>query len=125
MPHGEIGRRRMTPVPSFSPNLSGSLLVPCLILFCIVLPAARSDAAAEGFFDLYGGAAMNRAADVSVFETRSSGTQSAAASIDLSSSGELGFRFGAWHPTRSWLGLGMDIGYFRADGPGVDISAFP
>ena len=92
---------------------------------CLLLIAAHGNARAEGFFDFYAGAARNNEADVSVSETTSSGTASATASIDLSSSTEFGIRIGAWHPTYNWVGLGMDLGYFHADGPGVDITAFP
>ena len=94
-------------------------------LFCLLLIAAQGNAWAEGFFDLYVGVAKNNKADVSVSETTFSGTTSAAASIDLSSSTEFGTRFGAWHPTYNWVGLGMDLGYMRMDGPGVEITAFP
>jgi len=94
-------------------------------LFCVLLIAAHGNAWAEGFFDLYVGAAMNNRADVSVSETRSSGTTSAAASIDLPSSTEFGIRVGAWLPTYNWVGMGIDLGYAHAEGPGVDINAFP
>lgn len=46
-------------------------------------------------------------------------------SIDLSSSTEFGIRFGAWHPTYNWVGMGIDMGYLHADGSGVDITALP
>jgi len=94
-------------------------------LFCLLLIAAHGNAWAEGFFDLYVGVAKNHEADVRVSETTSSGTTSAAASIDLSSSTEFGIRVGVWHPTYNWVGLGMDLGYLQANGPGVDITAFP
>ena len=102
-----------------------SLKVVPSTLFCVLLIAAQTNAWAEGFFDLYVGVAKNNTADVSVSETTSSGTTSAAASIDLSSSAAFGARLGAWHPTYNWIGLGMDMGYFQADGPGVDIKAYP
>ena len=94
-------------------------------LFCLLLIAAHGNAWAEGFFDLYVGVTKNNTADVSVSETTSAGTTSAAASIDLSSSTEFGIRFGVWHPTYSWIGMGIDMGYLHADGPGVDITALP
>jgi hypothetical protein len=28
-------------------------------------------------------------------------------------------------PTYNWIGLAMDVGYFRAEGPGVDVTALP
>lgn len=94
-------------------------------LFCLLLIAAHGNAWAEGFFDLYAGVTKNNKADVSVSETTSSGTTTAAASIDLSSSTEFGIRFGAWHPAYNWIGMGIDMGYAHAEGPGVDIDALP
>ena len=105
--------------------VSKSLKIVHSTLFCLLLITAHGSARAEGFFDFYAGAATNNEADVSVSETTSSGTASATASIDLSSSTEFGIRLGAWHPTYNWIGLAMDLGYFRADGPGVDITGFP
>jgi hypothetical protein len=104
--------------------VSKSLKIVHWTLFCLLLIVAHGNARAEGFFDFYAGAARNNEADVSVSETTSSGTTSAAASIDLSST-EFGARFGAWHPTYDWIGLGMDLGYFHSDGPGVDVTALP
>ena len=95
------------------------------ILPCLLLIAAPANAVAEGFLDLYGTPSMNATADVRVSETTSSGTTSAAASIDLSSSKEFGARFGAWFPKYNWVGLAMDVGYLQAEGPGVDITALP
>jgi len=95
-------------------------------LFCVLLIAGRGNAWGEGFFDLYVGATKNNRADVNVSETTSSGTTSASASIDLPSSTEFGIRVGAWgDSTYNWLGMGIDLGYLHADGPGVDIDAFP
>ena len=96
------------------------------ILFC--RPPDRRDRRTPGrkvSSTCTSGVAKNHEADVSVSETTSSGTTSAAASIDLSSSTEFGIRFGAWHPTYNWVGLGMDLGYLHAEAPGVDITAFP
>mgnify|MGYP001248546222 CR=1 FL=1 len=101
------------------------LKVAASTLFCVLLIAAQANAGAEGFFDLYVGVTKNSKADVNVSETTSSGTKSAGASIDLSSSTEFGIRFGVWHPTYNWIGMGIDMGYLHADGPGVDINAFP
>lgn len=102
--------------------------VPMALLYtlpCLLLIAAQGNAGAEGFVDLYVGTANNWRADVSVSETTSSGTTSAAASIDLPSTTEFGIRFGAWHPTYNWLGIGLDLGYHHAGAPGVDVTAFP
>jgi opacity protein-like surface antigen len=95
-------------------------------LFCVLLIAAHGNAWAEGFFDLYVGVTKNNKADVSVSETTSSGTTSAAGSIDLSSSTEFGMRFGLWgNSTYNWVGMGIDLGYLHAEGSGVDITALP
>jgi len=94
-------------------------------LSCLLLIATQANAGDDGFFDLYVGVAMNSRADVNVSETTSSGTTSASASIDLSSSTEFGLRFGAWHPTYNWVGMGIDLGYLHADASGVDVTAFP
>jgi len=91
---------------------------------CILLIVSPVTAWAEGFLDLYGGPSMSGTAYVRVSETSSSGTTSARASIDLSST-NFGARVGAWHPTYNWIGLGMDAGYFQANGSGVDIKAYP
>ena len=101
------------------------LLVVHSILLCVLLIAAPANAGSEGFVDLYLGAAGNWSADVNVSETTSAGKTSAAATIDLTSSTAVGLRDGAWHPTYDWIGMGIDLGYFQADGPGVDITAFP
>jgi opacity protein-like surface antigen len=92
---------------------------------CLLLIVTQTNAGAEGFLDLYVGTSSNWRADVSVSETTSSGTTSAAATTDLSSSTEFGVRFGAWLPKYNWFGMGIDLGYAHAEGPGVDINTFP
>ena len=94
-------------------------------LFFLLLVAGRTNARAEGFAELYLGTAGNWRADTSVSETRSSGTTSAAATIDLPSPTEFGLRFGAWHPTHDYVGMGIDFGYAHASAPGVEITTFP
>jgi hypothetical protein len=102
------------------------LKIAASTLFSVLLIAAHGNAWGEGFIDLYAGVKKNNMADVNVSETRSSGTTSAAASIDLSSSTEFGMRCGAWGDTTyNWVGMGIDLGYLHADGPGVDITALP
>src|SRR5512139_3107280 len=93
-------------------------------LVCMLLIITQATARAEGFLDLYGGPVIKGTADVRVSETSSSGTTSSSASVDLSST-MFGAKIGVWHPTYNWVGLGMDTGYFKANGPGVDIDAFP
>ena len=95
------------------------------ILLCLLPIAVHADAGAEGFVDLYLGMNGDWRADVHVSETTSSGTTSAAATIDSTSSTEFGVRFGVWFPTYNWIGMAMDLGYEHAKGPGVDINAFP
>ena len=81
--------------------------------------------AGEGNLDFYGGWTLHGTVDVSVSETSASGTTSASESIDPTTAGELGARLQGWLPSHRWLGLGMDVGYFRVEGPGVDIDAYP
>lgn len=95
-----------------------------VIFACILLIVTQGNSGAEGFLDLYGGPVISGTADLRVSETSVSGTSSAAASVDLTSTA-FGARIGVWHPTYNWIGLGMDTGYLKANGPGVDIDAFP
>jgi hypothetical protein len=95
-----------------------------MIFACTLLIVSPGIAGAEGFLDLYGGPVINGTADVRVSETSSTGTRSASASVDLTSTA-FGARIGVWHPTHNWIGLGMDTGYLKANGPGLDIDAFP
>lgn len=99
--------------------------IALLVLACFFLSVISGNARSEGFLDVYGGRAISSHADVSVSETTSSGTTSAEASGELSSSGAFGVRVGAWFPTYDWLGLGMDLGYLRAQGAGLDAKFFP
>jgi Outer membrane protein beta-barrel domain len=94
-------------------------------IFFALLIAGQANAGDEGFLDLYVGTVNTWKADVSVSETTSSGTTSASATVDLPSSTEFGVRFGAWHPTYNWVGLGIDLGYAHAEGAGVNVDAFP
>jgi hypothetical protein len=94
-------------------------------LVCILLIFSPVKSWAEGFLDVYGGPSIGGTADVRVSESTSSGTRSAQTSIDLSSAAAFGIRAGVWLPTYNWIGFGMDVGYLKADGPGVSIDAFP
>lgn len=96
-----------------------------MVLACIFLAVISGNARSEGFLDVYGGRAISSHAEVSISETTSSGTTSAEASGGLSSSGAFGVRVGAWFPTYDWLGLGMDLGYLRSQGSGLDAKFFP
>lgn len=94
-------------------------------LVCLILSVMSGDARCEGFIDAYGGWTVGGKTDVTVSETRASGTRSAATSGDLSSAPAIGMRLGAWFPSHGWLGLGMDIGYLDAEGPGLHASILP
>lgn len=94
-------------------------------LVCILLIFSPVKTWGEGFLDVYGGPSIEGTADVRVSETTAAGTSSAQASIDLSSASAGGIRAGLWFPTYNWIGFGMDVGYLKADGPGVNINAFP
>jgi len=101
-------------------------VLPGAALLLVLMAAWSGHAwAGGGALDVYGGVTLNRPVEVGISETRSSGTTSAAASIDSDTSGEFGLRLLGWYPPHPWLGLGLDVGYFRADGPGVSIDAIP
>ena len=99
--------------------------IALLVLACFFLSVISGNARSEQFIDVYGGRAISSHADVSVSETTSSGTTSAEVSGELSSSGAFGVRLGGWFPTYDWLGLGMDLGFLRAQGSGLDAKIFP
>lgn len=95
-----------------------------IILAAALLVVPHGKARAGGSLEVYWGSGLSPTADVSVSERSGSGTTSAAASIDLTST-ELGARLVGWHPSHAWLGLAMDVGYLHANGTGVDIDAVP
>ena len=90
-----------------------------------MMAAAVEARAASGSLDVYGGVTLHRPVEVSVSETSGSGTNSATGSIDVSNTGEIGLRMQGWLPSHDWFGLALDVGYFQAHGPGVNISAYP
>jgi Outer membrane protein beta-barrel domain len=73
---------------------------------------------AQGFLDVYAGAAFTDSDDLT---TRIAGF-SIHDSVDFDPSAEVGIRGGIWFPDLPWLGLASDLSYFRLDGPssGVD-----
>src|SRR5512139_1861251 len=95
------------------------------LLLALISTTHAQAGVGPGALDLYGGATLNRPVEVSVSETTGSGTTSASAGIDPATTGEFGVRLQGWLPSHEWFGLGLDVGYFRVDGPGVSIDAIP
>lgn len=86
-------------------------------VMALVLAVAGSGRA-QGFLDVYGGAAFTSDSDLT---TRISGS-SLQDDVEFDPSAEVGIRGGLWFPDLPWLGLASDFSYFELDGPsaGVD-----
>ena len=84
-----------------------------------VLSLALPDSgSAQGWLDVYGGAAFTSGNDL----TTRIGGFSLDDRVDFDPSAEVGIRGGLWFPELPWLGVASDLSYFRLDGPsnGVD-----
>jgi hypothetical protein len=73
---------------------------------------------AEGFIDFYVGAAITRDSDQKVSAPGFSDTSP----IDWDTSVTAGGRFGFWFESLEWVGLALDVSFFRPD---KDITVFP
>jgi hypothetical protein len=80
--------------------------------------AVAGSGRAQGFLDVYGGAAFTTDSD---FATRIGGS-SLHDDVEFDPSAEVGIRGGLWFPDLPWLGLASDLSYFELNGPsaGVD-----
>lgn len=87
--------------------------------------ALAGSAAAEGFFDVYGGGAFTRDDDVKVTGLPVSGR----AEVDFESSSVVGGRLGLWLDGIPVLGGALDVSVYNADGKDgfdpADIDVFP
>jgi Outer membrane protein beta-barrel domain len=83
-----------------------------------LLLALAGSASAQGFLDVYGGAAFTSDSDL---VTRIGGS-SLHDDVELDPSAEVGIRGGMWFPDLPWLGIASDFSYFELNGPaaGVD-----
>ena len=105
---------------------NAALLVPTLrhprlrwvaILVSGWLTAAHSGASAEGFADLYAGWSTTRDSQVTLATTPSSGRSvSTSEHADYGRSTVAGIRIGRWSAQHPWLGTGLDLSSFGADG---------
>lgn len=88
------------------------------LLLCFVLLAFASPAAAEWFADGYVGASLTHRGDIT-FNAFGAELERDA---EYRSSAVFGVRGGKWFDGLPWLGLALDLSYFR---PGADIQVFP
>jgi len=84
----------------------------------LVLAGSVAPAFSEGVIDLYVGSAMTRDSDVKV----STPAFSESRRIDWDTSITAGGRFGVWFESLDWLGLALDVSFFKPD---KDVKVFP
>src|SRR5687768_13914876 len=95
----------------------GGACTPITLLLALTIACSAN---AQGFLDIYGGAAFTRDDQL---VTRIDGI-SLHDDVDFDPSEEIGIRGGLWFPDLPWLGVASDFSYLRLDGPssGVDHS---
>ena len=84
----------------------------------VSLFAVADRATAQGYLDVYGGAAFTNDDEL---VTRISGT-SLHDDVEYNPTAQIGIRGGLWFPDLPWLGIASDLSYLEVDGPssGVD-----
>jgi opacity protein-like surface antigen len=85
---------------------------------CFVLLALASPASAEWFADGYVGASLTHKGEITFNAFDAELTRDA----ELKSSAVFGVRVGKWLDGLPWLGVALDVSYFR---PSADIQVFP
>jgi opacity protein-like surface antigen len=112
---------------SASPICS-AILVALLVLS--ILTISPMPASAEWFLDVYGGESTTRDASVTA-EITSYGvfiattTKSHTEKVDLDSSFTMGGRLGYWSEKLPWLGVSLDLSYFKAEGEKAEFDVVP
>ena len=100
-----------------------SLLVLCFLAF---LPTF---AWAEWFLDIYGGESTTQdvriTADIKSYSIFGSLSQSHAEEVDFDSSFTMGGRLGYWFEKLPWLGVSLDLSYFKAEGEKAEFNVVP
>jgi opacity protein-like surface antigen len=100
-----------------------SLLVFCFLAF---IPTF---ARAEWFLDVYGGDSTTQdaraTAEVTTYSIFSSLSQRHAEEVDFDSSFTMGGRFGYWFEKLPWLGVSLDLSYFKAEGEKAEFDVVP
>jgi len=97
------------------------------VCFLLILPTL---ARAEWFLDVYGGESSTRDTSVTA-EITSYGllmattTKSHTEKVDLDSSFSMGGRLGYWSEKLPWLGVSLDLSYFKAEGEKAKFDAVP
>lgn len=97
-------------------RLQKSLSAACGVLCALLLVAAP--ASAEWFADLWAGASRTQSEDLNVRILDVTLTDE----VDYSNTFTVGLRVGYWFDSASWLGLAVDVSYFRPD---PDVTVFP
>ena len=100
--------------------------VAAAIVSIVMVVGSCAHAFAETFIDIYGGVAGTSSRDVtvSVFNFPSPDI-TATKSITFDDSVSVGVRAGGWSASLPWLGGGVDLSYFRADGDNMKIAVIP
>jgi opacity protein-like surface antigen len=99
-----------------------------LLVFCFLLifPAL---ARAEWCFDIYGGQSTTRDAnvdaEVSSFDIFGSSSQSHTEKVGFDPSFTMGTRLGYWFDKLPWLGVSLDLSYFKAEGEKAESDVIP
>jgi hypothetical protein len=105
-----------------------SFMVALLVLS--ILTISPMPASAEWFLDVYGGESTTRDASVTA-EVTSYGllmattTKSHTEKVDLDSSFTMGGRLGYWSEKLPWLGVSLDLSYFKAEGEKAEFDVVP
>jgi opacity protein-like surface antigen len=86
-------------------------------------------AQAEWFLDVYGGESTTRDANVNAEVTHysifGSSSQNHTEKVDLDSSFTMGGRLGYWSEKLPWLGVSLDLSYFKAGGEKAEFDVVP
>jgi opacity protein-like surface antigen len=97
------------------------------VCFLLVFPTL---ACAEWFLDVYGGQSSTQDASVTA-EVTSYGlfsptrTKTHTEKVDLDSSFTMGGRVGYWSEKLPWLGVSLDLSYFKAEGEKAEFDVVP
>jgi opacity protein-like surface antigen len=94
------------------------LLSAALLVLTLSIPATGM---AESFADLYLGAAISQ--NVTVDYRDENGP--ASGELDFDNVFTIGYRMGYWFERARWIGIGLDLSYFKHELNGADLSVFP
>lgn len=86
--------------------------LPAALLALVFLGILAPSASAETFLDVYAGYSLTRDSDI---DTRLDGTERTFQNVDFDESFAVGGRVGHWFGLVPFLGLALDVSYFRPD----------